>query len=423
MSPVIDPRRAQRATWACLTVFFTLGISFSSWVSRLPAIRDALLLQPTDLAQMLLIGSLGSLVALPASGPLVGRIGARATTRVGVGLWAGGIIGVAASVHLGSRTALSLCLVAVCCGSSLWSATSNIEGGLVEAARRRVILDKLHAMFSIGMVTGALVGAALAAARISVTVHLAGIAVVVLAVTVVCSKFYLSEEEVASFSAVAPAEDQDGADTRATGHTRQAWREKRTVLVALMVLSGGLMEGAANDWLALSMIDGYRLSEAQASTVLSLFLAVMATVRLASTGLHRRFAADRLLQGLMSLACVGLALVAFAPWTWLALVGVAFWACGAALVFPTGASALSTDPAMTAARVSVLSTINYGAFLIGPPVIGLMAEHVGYHRALAVVIVPVLLAIALAPNVSRPVDPARSTPPPCQHGSAPAPAR
>jgi len=409
VSPAISRARTVRATWACLFVFFVLGVSGASWVSRLPALRDALGLAPTELAQMLLIGSLGSLVALPSSGPLVGRVGTTVTTRLGVSLWALGIVGVALSAHAGSRMALSACLIVVTCGSSLWSATSNIEGGLVEAARRRVLLDKLHAMFSAGMVVGALVGAVLAGLGVSVTAHLLVTAGVVLIAGWVASRFYLSEADVASFSAMAVARSAGdeatpeavAAQARTTGRTRQAWTEKRTVLVALMVLAGGLLEGAANDWLALSMIDGYQMPAAQASVVLSVFLAVMATVRMLSTGLHRRFPADRLLQALLAGSCAGLLLVAFAPVTWMALVGVVLWAAGAALVFPTGASALSKDPSMTAARVSVLSTINYGAFLIGPPVVGLMAETVGYHRAMAVLVVPVCAAIALAPNVRK----------------------
>ena len=57
------------------------------------------------------------------------------------------------------------------------------------------------------------------------------------------------------------------------------------------------------------------------------------------------------------------------------------------------------DPVMTPARVSVLSTVNYGAALIGPPLLGLIADHIGYHRALAFVALPVLLAIVLAGQV------------------------
>lgn len=398
MTPSIDRSRAKRAAWACVITFFTFGFAVASWLSRLPAVRDALDLQPTDLGTMLLIGSLGSLVALPSSGPLVGRIGARATARTGATLWAIALVGVALSVHAVSRSSLTACLVLLNCGMSLWAATMNIEGGLVEAALRRVLLDKLHAMFSIGTVSGALVGAALAHAHVDVTVHLIGTAVLGCSVVWVVSHFFLSEEEVRTFSVGAT----ESAEERVKGRTRQAWGERRTVLIAVMVLSAGLLEGSANDWLALSMVDGYGYTAAQGSVILSLFLATMAAVRLSSTRLHRRFSADGLLRTLLVLACVGLVFVAFSPWRWLALVGVLLWAMGAALVFPTGASALSTNPSMTAARVSVLSTVNYGAFLIGPPVLGVVAEHVGYHRAMVVLIIPITVGILLTKQVAKP---------------------
>lgn len=92
---------------------------------------------------------------------------------------------------------------------------------------------------------------------------------------------------------------------------------------------------------------------------------------------------------------MGLLLVAFAPHHLFAVAGIALWGIGASLGFPLGISALSVDPVMTPARVSVLSTVNYGAALIGPPFLGLIADHIGYHRALAFVALPVLVAIVL----------------------------
>ena len=96
---------------------------------------------------------------------------------------------------------------------------------------------------------------------------------------------------------------------------------------------------------------------------------------------------------------MGLLLVAFAPHHLFAVAGIALWGIGASLDIPLGISALSTDPVMTPARVSVLSTVNYGSALIGPPLLGLIADHIGYHRALAFVALPVLLAIVLAGQV------------------------
>ena len=96
---------------------------------------------------------------------------------------------------------------------------------------------------------------------------------------------------------------------------------------------------------------------------------------------------------------MGLLLVAFAPHHLFAVAGIALWGIGASLGFPLGISALSVDPVMTPARVSVLSTVNYGAALIGPPLLGIIADHIGYHRALAFVALPVILATVLAGQV------------------------
>lgn len=96
---------------------------------------------------------------------------------------------------------------------------------------------------------------------------------------------------------------------------------------------------------------------------------------------------------------MGLLLVAFAPHHLFAVAGIALWGIGSALGFPLGISALFVAPVMTPARVSVLSTVNYGAALIGPPLLGLIADHIGYHRALVFVALPILLAIMLAGQV------------------------
>jgi MFS family permease len=80
----------------------------------------------------------------------------------------------------------------------------------------------------------------------------------------------------------------------------------------------------------------------------------------------------------------------------LAAVGV-----GAALVFPLGMSAAGDDPARAAARTAVVATIGYGAFLTGPPLLGLLADHVGFRLAMLALAAPAAPAIALAPAARR----------------------
>jgi len=91
-----------------------------------------------------------------------------------------------------------------------------------------------------------------------------------------------------------------------------------------------------------------------------------------------------------------------------AVVGIVLWGFGAALGFPVGMSAAGDDPARAARRVSVVSTIGYGAFLAGPPLLGFVGDHVGTLRSLLVIAIAMLPAAVLVSSVRRP--PGRETP-------------
>jgi cyanate permease len=71
------------------------------------------------------------------------------------------------------------------------------------------------------------------------------------------------------------------------------------------------------------------------------------------------------------------------------------------LGFPVGMSAAADDPRRAAARVSVVSTIGYAAFLAGPPFLGFVADHVGTLRALLVVAILLVPSAALVPSAKR----------------------
>ncbi|MBS4875326.1 MAG: MFS transporter [Actinomyces sp.] len=396
----VPSSRAHAALRATCVVYVCLGFGTSAWLSRLPDVRDDLGLTPATIGTMLLIASLGSLLTLPTSGPIVTKIGARASGRIGVLIWALGIVCAGMGALNVSIPLATAGLVLIAAGNGLWGATMNIEAGLVQAAVRRTVVPVIQAMYAVGMLGGALLGALAAQMGLSLGAHLFGLAALELLACGTAVGFYLTKEEVA---ALAPAHDKsDGGEAsskKAKGLTRVAWREKQTVLIALMVMSAGLMEGAANDWLNLSMVDGYGYSTAAASAAFAFFLLMMTIVRFASPRLEARLGSPKLLRITFTCAVVGLLLVAFAPHHLFAVAGIALWGIGSALGFPLGISALSVDPVMTPARVSVLSTVNYGAALIGPPLLGLIADHIGYHRALAFVALPVLLAIVLAGQV------------------------
>ena len=395
----LERSRVNRATVSLMSTFLLLGAALSTWVSRLPAVRDAMEMQPSEMGTMLLVGSLGSLVALPISAPMVMRFGSSRVIKLGSVLWACGLFGAGLSMAVTSRPLLLFSLTVFTFGFSFWAASNNTEGGFLEAARRRAIQDKLHGCFSIGMVLGSSLAAVVISAGVSASMHLyvaAGLGVVL---TWAASFGFLPREFAESYT-IGEAGKRD-----VRGRTKKAWSEKRTILIAVMVLGAGLMEGSANDWLPLSMIDGYGVSESDGALFLTLFLVGMTVVRFSSAPLRKRLSPTVLMRILYTFAIVGLLMVASETSVLVAGIGIVLWAIGAALTFPSAATALSHDPAMTAARMSVLSTINWTSALIGPPILGIVAEHIGYARTMGVLVIPVAVAFVLAGQLDKPGEP------------------
>jgi len=387
----------RRATTAVLVVFALNGFLFANWVSRLPAVRDALDLTPGQMGLLLLIGSIGSLLALPAAGAFAQRSGTAATVRGSAGVAAGGFAVVIAGLLVGAVPLLAVGLLVAQVGIAGWDVAMNVEGGVVEHAISREIMPRFHAGFSIGTVAGAGVGAVAALLHVPVTVHLATVAVGVALGTVATTRGFLPHT-----AAPAPGGGRRRRLARAFG----GWREPRTVLVGVMVLAFALTEGAANDWVALAVVDGFATSDAVGAVGFGVFVVAMTLMRLAGETLLARFGRVAVLRGTTVLALAGLLLFALSPWLWLAFAGAFLWGLGAALGFPAGMSAAGDDPLHAAMRVSVVASIGYMAFLCGPPLLGLLAEHVGYRHALLAIAGPLLLGFVVS-KAARPLADSR----------------
>ena len=168
------------------------------------------------------------------------------------------------------------------------------------------------------------------------------------------------------------------------------------MLLGVVVLAAALTEGAANDWVSLAVVDGFEVDNAVGALAFALFVTAMTGMRLLGTALLDRWGRVPVLRLSAGLAFVGLLVFGLVPNLPLAMVGIVVWGMGAALGFPVGMSAASDDPTHAPARVAVVSTIGYSAFFAGPPLLGLLAEHVGYRPALLAILVPVAIGLLVA---------------------------
>jgi fucose permease len=282
-------------------------------------------------------------------------------------------------------------LVASGLGTGVWDVAMNVEGADVERRLGRSLMPRLHAGFSLGTVAGAGVGAACAALGIPLPVQLIGVIVLLPIVVTLAVRRFLPVPEAAD-----EARSGSGALT--------AWREPRTLVVGLMVLAFAFTEGSANDWIAIAMVDGHGTSETLGAIAFGFFVAAMTAGRMVGGAALERFGRVAVVRATAVIALAGLLLMLIGGSVPVALAGALLWGIGASLGFPVGMSAAADDPARAAARVSVVSSIGYTAFIAGPPLIGLLGEHAGILRALFVVLGALLLGL-LAAGAARPLAP------------------
>ena len=380
------------AATATFVVFGINGLVFASWAARIPAVTQTLHINSGQMGTLLLCTAMGSLLALPTAGLVVGRIGTANTVRFAGLLAAAAGVGIALSLSATSvpGTAVSLFFFGI--GIGLWDVAQNIEGADVEHKLRRTIMPQFHAAFSGGAFVGALVGAALSTLGVDLPLHLLVIAAVVVLVALTVPRYFLPH---ASSAAV------DGELKPAKGPS--AWRDGRTLLIGVVVLGATLTEGAGNDWIAKASVDGLATSESTGALMFALFVLAMTAMRFLGGRVIDKYGRVAVLRASMAAAAAGLGLFVLASNIWLAGVGAALWGVGAALAFPMGMSAASDDPRQSAARVSVVSTLGYISFLAGPPLLGYLGDLIGIHTALLAIVVPILVALLLA-GAAKPLN-------------------
>lgn len=418
---------------AVLASYAASGIAFATWVSRLPAIRDGLNLTPGGIGLLLMCMTVASFISISASGLIVLRLGPQLTTRIGSSMVGAGLVTVGVGTSLAANPlVVAAGLIILGLGTASWNTASNVEGASLERELERHIMPHLHGSFSLGTVAAAGFGAWAAAIHMPVFWHFL-ISGVVVTSSVVTATFWFRAEKTAAVTKTYHPEETDTFQDPSTGPlpiisgepdgaqpdgaqpvarktavpldnkrlVALAWRDRRTLLIGVLVLGLALAEGAAGDWVALALADGYGQSDAAGAVGYGLFVTFMTIGRFAGTVILDRFGRVVVMRWCSATAVVGLSLFVFSPVPWLAFVALAVWGLGASLGFPVGMSAAADDPVHAAARVSVVSTIGYGAFLCGPPLLGLLAEHFGILHSLLAPLVLLVVSFFLAPLAGR----------------------
>jgi MFS family permease len=447
--PAAD-QRLGRAALATALVFAVNGFLLASWVSRLPATRDRLGASAAELGLALLTPGFGSLLSMPFSGRWCRRFGSRvviATTTVAASLALVSLAVVPTLVALG----LNLFVWGSFYGS--WDVAMNVHGSAVEQRAGREWMPRYHACWSVGGIAGAGCGALAAQVGMPLILHFGIVAVLCTALVMVALRSFIEDRTPAPGAAPAPratatlrpgapqppdpvpgppegerSPRREGAAADVHSPRGRVARGRvargrvargrvargrarvltgRLLLVGVVTLCATTLEGAAADWLALYLTDERGATASLAAAGYAVFAVAMAGGRFSGTVVAERLGRDGAVRvgGLVSF--VGVLVTVLGPGLVSVYVGAALWALGVCLVFPAAVSAGGEAPERPADAIAAVTTIGYGGFLLGPPLIGLLAEQVGLGRALLVLLVLAGGIAALAPAVrSRRVRPA-----------------
>ncbi|WP_415856532.1 MFS transporter, partial [Sinomonas sp. G460-2] len=176
----VTPRELRRWHAAVVIAYAASGVAFSSWVARIPALREDLGLTPGGIGLLLLCMTLASFVSVSASGLVVIRLGSRRTIQAGAALLGVGLVLVGAGATLFREPAVcAVGFATIGLGTASWNTASNVEGAAVERALGRFIMPALHGSFSVGTVVGAILGSWAAAASVPLLWHVGSVGVVV----------------------------------------------------------------------------------------------------------------------------------------------------------------------------------------------------------------------------------------------------
>lgn len=387
------PTQLRRHRAALFALFGLPGFTIASWVSRTPDIRNQINATTVQMGLVLFGVSVGAMLGILVSTPMIGRFGARGVTGVGMScvVTSMPIVGLGAGLGMGGVVAVGLCMFGIGMGGC--EIAINSEAATVERATGGSLLPAMHGCFSLGTVVGSLAGVGCTYTGVPVGAHL---------VTVGLAGMPVLASQVRHLSPHTGRTPH--GDNRRSSHSPGArlWRERQLLFIGLIVLAMALAEGAATDWLPLVMVDGHGTSSAVGSTVFAAFSAAMAFGRFGGGYFVNLLGRATVFRLSAATAAVGIACIALVDNHVVAAAAVVLWGLGLSLGFPVAISAAGDSGADSVQRVSLVATMGYLAFLVGPPFLGVLGEAIGLRHALLAPLTLVVLVAFLAPALEPP---------------------
>lgn len=364
-----SPAELRRARWATRAQFAALGILSGAWGVHIPSVKQAYALGEAALSMVLLAAAIGAVTSLFFAGRVVGWLGARRATMASATVMC---VMVMLVLQWPGLAFLLPAMVVFGAAMSLFDVAINTEGSALESLGGQPVMSNLHGSFSVGGMSGAVLTAGLIRWGLPAGTQL------------LCLGLGTAAWVLWSARGMLPTHPQSEEPEEQASF---AWPKGTLLVLGLLIFSGMSAEGAMYDWSVLYLQQEVGMAQERAAWGYAAFSAAMALARLGGDYLRARVAEGRLLRAGAGTAAVAMAAVLLVRDPWFSLLGFALVGGGLALVVPMLYNAATRVPGTTrAAAIASVSSIGYSGFMVGPPLIGSLAQGFSLSAALTVVV-------------------------------------
>ena len=347
-----------------LLCFFSLGLSTAAWAPLIPYAQQRLHLNHADFGTLLLSIGLGSMIAMPATGLLIQKVGCRAIISVAILL----LLMILPTFALSNSIiimSVALFLFGTAAGSL--GVAINLQAVIVEKNSTKSMMSQFHGMCSLGGLAGVMTVTALLAMGISPLMSALAICSLLVIIGLIAVPHSLSEIE----------KDKKINPEEIHNKTRK-FPSPLVLLMGLVCFIAFLSEGSAMDWSGIYLVSEYGLKPAFAGLAYTFFAIAMTIGRFAGHHLQRMLGEKNIIIYSAICASLGLFTVVMAPHWIVVLLGYSLLGLGSSNIVPVMFSRVGRQNVMPkAAALSCVSTMAYSGSLLGPALVGLTSEIMG----------------------------------------------
>ncbi|WP_309642342.1 MFS transporter [Flavobacterium sp.] len=358
-----------RVRLATSLFFFGMGFCFATWASRIPDIKSTLHLSEAALGTLLFALPFGQLIAMPFSGKVVAQYGSRNIAILGLFLYAICMIlpGLAtADWHLAIGLFLfgffgNFCNIAV-----------NTQGVYTQQLFTKPIMGSFHGSWSLAGFCGALLGLLMLAFKLSPLQHFV-VAFTIVSLIIVFNYKYIIKSK----------SKQEEAKTKYSFFKNP---DKTLLWLGVVCFCGMASEGIMFDWSGVYFKEIIKAPGALVVLGYTTFMITMASGRFFSDILVGKYGAKRVLMASGIVISFGFYMAVLLPFLIPCTIAFMLIGFGVSNVVPIIFNvAGNNEKVPTSIALTTVSSISFLGFLIGPPLIGYIAELTSLKYSFAII--------------------------------------